>query len=533
MTRLLADQITLSYGGASDVLAGFSLNIPDGKVTSIIGPNGCGKSTLLRALARMMAPRDGAVILDGEQIHQLSTKEVARRLCLLSQQPTAPEAMTVEDLAYRGRYPHQSLLQAPSGKDHAAVERALELAGMTTLRHRPVDELSGGQRQRAWIAMALAQETDLLLFDEPTTYLDIAHQQEVLALVHRLNREEGRTVVMVLHDINNAAMVSDHIVALRDGKIVSEGAPEDVLNPVLLEQVFDVSCDVVTCRRANMPFSVPRSRITFGKAEYPCDFSRCTLCTNHLCAGYARRAVLDDVSLDIPTGRISAIVGPNACGKSTLLRTIGRLLNPTDGGVTLDGLPVRDVSHREFSRRLAVLSQGSVAPDGVLVHDLVAVGRYPYQRWYRQWSKDDERAVQRAMEATGVADLRWRPVETLSGGQRQRVWLAMALAQETDVLLLDEPTTFLDIAHQVEVLDLVLELNRNEGRTVVMVLHDLGQACRYADYLVAMKAGRVVASGAPSEIMTPRLVRDVFEVESSIVPDPLSGRPLVLPGFAV
>jgi iron complex transport system ATP-binding protein len=175
------------------------------------------------------------------------------------------------------------------------------------------------------------------------------------------------------------------------------------------------------------------------------------------------------------------------------------------------------------------LAQGAIAPDGVLVEDLVAIGRYPYQRWWRQWSDDDAEAIEQALHATGVADLRWRPVETLSGGQRQRVWLAMTLAQQTDVLLLDEPTTFLDIAHQVEVLDLVWEMNRSQGRTIVLVLHDLGQACRYADHLIAMKDGRIVTAGAPRDVITEGLVRDVFELRSHIVPDPLTGTPLVLP----
>ena len=189
----------------------------------------------------------------------------------------------------------------------------------------------------------------------------------------------------------------------------------------------------------------------------------------------------------------------------------------------------RTGSHRGFAKRLSMLSQGAEAPPGYLVEDLVALGRYPYQSWLRQWSDEDETAVDRAMRATGISDLRWREVESLSGGQRQRVWLAMVLAQQAPVLLLDEPTTFLDMAHQIEVLDLIREMNRREGKTVVMVLHDLGQASRYSDYLVAMKAGSVAATGAPQETTTPAFVRDIFEIDCAIVPDPVSGRPLVLP----
>ncbi|MFZ5823608.1 MAG: ABC transporter ATP-binding protein [Bacillota bacterium] len=235
-------------------------------------------------------------------------------------------------------------------------------------------------------------------------------------------------------------------------------------------------------------------------------------------------------SVAFPEGQVSAIIGPNACGKSTFLRSLARLLPVTAGSAWLGERPLAEGSQRAFAQRLGMLSQSPSAPPGTLVEDLVAAGRVPYQRWYRQWSREDQQAVDRALSATGLNDLRLRPVEALSGGQRQRVWLAMALAQETPVLLLDEPTTFLDIAHQVEVLDLIREINRTEGRTVIMVLHDLGQAARYADYLVAMKDGLVVRAGAPREVLSEGLVRELFGVASRVVPDPATGRPLVLVG---
>ncbi len=528
MTRLKANSVTLAYGSSEAVVHDLTLEIPDGAVTSIIGPNGCGKSTLLRSLARLMSPRGGVVLLDGEAIHRQPTKEVAKRLCLLPQEPAAPEAITVEDLVRRGRYPHQGFLQPPSESDQAALERALELANVMDLRRRPVDELSGGQRQRAWIAMALAQETPLLLMDEPTTYLDIAHQQEVLSLVRHLNREEGRTIVLVLHNVNSAAQVSDHLVAMKDGLILTEGAPDVVLTPHLLEEVFDISCDVVAHPETELPISIPRSGVLFAEGPSP-GGEASDLRAEDLSSGYEGRRVVEDVTVSPPPGQITAIVGPNACGKSTLLKALGRLISPMGGVALLDGRPVTEGSHRQLAQRLALLGQGVIAPAGVLVEDLVAVGRYPYQRWYRQWSQSDQEAIDRALEVTDVADLRWRPIETLSGGQRQRVWLAMTLAQQTPALLLDEPTTFLDIAHQVEMLDLVWEMNRAEGRTVVLVLHDLSQACRYADYLVAMKNGRIAAAGPPDEVVTGDLIRDVFDVEGHIFPDPLTGKPLVLP----
>lgn len=527
MTRLAANTLTLTYGGAQTIVHDLSVSIPDGAITSIIGPNGCGKSTLLRALARLMAPRRGAVLLDGQSIHRQPTKEVAKRLGLLSQQATAPEAITVEDLARRGRYPHQALLQPLSQRDQEVVRRALELTGMLDLRERPVDELSGGQRQRAWIAAVLAQETPILLLDEPTTYLDIAHQHEVLGLVRRLNREEGRTIVLVLHDMNDAARISDHVVAMRDGAIVAQGAPQEILTPAQLEQVFGIACDVVLHPETQGPFCIPRGRVSLSDPP-PAAQPTVALRSEELVVGYERRRVVDGVSVSFPAGQVSVIIGANACGKSTLLRTLARLLPISGGGARLFDRSITAGTHRAFARQLAMLAQGPVAPPGVVVEELVAIGRLPYQRWYRQWSREDQEAVDRALAATGMAELRWRKVETLSGGQRQRVWLAMALAQQTPVLLLDEPTTFLDIAHQVEVLDLVRERNRSEGRTVIMVLHDLGQACRYADYLVAMKCGKVVAAGSPRDVVSAPLVRNVFGVESTIVPDPVSGSPLVL-----
>jgi len=528
VSRLQANAVTLGYGGDPPVVHGFSLDVLDGRVTSIIGPNGCGKSTLLRALVRLLKPRGGTVVLDGQAIHRLPTKQVAKQLGLLAQQAVTPDLVTVEDLVRRGRYPHQGMFQPPTRQDEAKVERAVVLAGVADLRARPVDELSGGQRQRAWIAMTLAQDTPILLLDEPTTFLDIAHQHEVLELLQRLNREEDRTIVLVLHDINQAASVSDHVVAMRDGVVAAEGSPRQVVTPAVLEQVFGVPCDVVPHPETGVPVSIPRGRV-FGSRNGSAGEPGPALRAEQLATGYGARRVVHDVTLAVPRGRVSAIVGPNACGKSTLLKTFARLLPVQEGRAWLLERPVQEGTQRQFARLLGMLAQAPVAPPGVLAEDLVATGRFPYQRWYRQWSPADERAVDAAIQATDIRELRLRAVDTLSGGQRQRVWLALALAQETPVLLLDEPTTFLDIAHQVEVLDLIHELNEHEQRTVVMVLHDLAQACRYADHVLVMRDGRIVASGDPRSVVTEALVRDVFGVPNRIVPDPLTGRPLVLP----
>ncbi|MCK7627750.1 ABC transporter ATP-binding protein [Streptomyces sp. RS10V-4] len=249
-----------------------------------------------------------------------------------------------------------------------------------------------------------------------------------------------------------------------------------------------------------------------------------------LTLSYEERTVVEDLDLDVPDGAVTVVVGPNACGKSTLLRALGRLLRPRRGAVLLNGTDLARIPTRRIAQALGLLPQTPVAPEAITVADLVARGRQPHQRWWQQWSEEDERAVAEAMARTDVAALADRAVDELSGGQRQRVWIAMALAQETDLLLLDEPTTYLDIAHQVEVLDLVRRLNRDRGRTVVAVLHDLNQAARYADHLVAMKAGRIVARGRPGEVVTAALVEEVFGLEAVVVPDPVTGSPLVVPG---
>jgi iron complex transport system ATP-binding protein len=228
----------------------------------------------------------------------------------------------------------------------------------------------------------------------------------------------------------------------------------------------------------------------------------------------------------VPSGAITALVGPNGCGKSTLLRGLARLLAPRGGAVLLDGRAIHRIPTRELARQLGILPQSPAAPEGLTVRELVAQGRYPHQSWLQQWAAGDEGAVRRALDLTGMAELADRAVDTLSGGQRQRAWIAMTLAQETKLILLDEPTTFLDLAHQIEVLQLLERLNRDEGRTIVMVVHDLNHATRYAAHLIAMRAGELVAAGPPSAVVTPALLRDVFGVEADVVPDPRSGVPI-------
>ncbi len=244
---------------------------------------------------------------------------------------------------------------------------------------------------------------------------------------------------------------------------------------------------------------------------------------------YDQRVVASELDVTIPDHSFTAIIGPNACGKSTLLRALSRLLKPRQGTVFLDGRAITSRPPKDVARRLGLLPQSSVAPDGITVTDLVARGRYPHQRLLRQWSTSDEAMVNRALAATNITDLADRFVAELSGGQRQRVWLAMVLAQDTEILLLDEPTTFLDIAHQVEVLDLCAELHEFHGQTLVAVLHDINHACRYATHLIAMRGGDIVAQGAPGDIVTAELIEDVFGLACRIIDDPETQTPMVVP----
>jgi iron complex transport system ATP-binding protein len=261
----------------------------------------------------------------------------------------------------------------------------------------------------------------------------------------------------------------------------------------------------------------------------PAETGAVRLRANALRLAYGDRVVVDGLDLEVLDGTVTAVIGPNGCGKSTLLRALGRLLTPRGGAVLLDGRRIDRLPTREVARVLGVLPQSPQAPDGLTVADLVARGRHPHQRWYRQWSTDDEAAVAEALRLTGMLEFAERDLDQLSGGQRQRAWISMALAQGTDLLLLDEPTTHLDLAHQIDVLDLVTRLHREAGRTVVMVLHELNLAARYAGRLIAMREGRVVAHGAPADVLTEDLVRTVFDLDARVVPDPVAGTPLVVP----
>jgi iron complex transport system ATP-binding protein len=246
-------------------------------------------------------------------------------------------------------------------------------------------------------------------------------------------------------------------------------------------------------------------------------------------AGYDDRTILHDVSLSIPNNKISVIIGANGCGKSTLLKTMARLIKPTSGQVTLDGKPINKIPPKQLARVLGLLPQSPIVPEGITVADLIGRGRYPHQSFLKGWTKQDYEAVAEAMEIMNITEFADRSIDELSGGQRQRVWIAMALAQQTDILFLDEPTTYLDITYQVEILDLLTDLNRKRGTTIVMVLHDINLSARYADHIFALQKGRLVAEGEPSDVITSTLIEEIFGLNCTVVSDPVSGSPSVVP----
>lgn len=254
-----------------------------------------------------------------------------------------------------------------------------------------------------------------------------------------------------------------------------------------------------------------------------------SMAAENLTLSYGESTIIENLNLHIPKGKIIVFIGSNGCGKSTLLRSLARLLKPEKGLILLNGKEIAKQPTKEVAKQLSILPQGPTAPEGLTVLQLVKQGRYPYQSWLQQWSEEDEAAVNRALKATRMKAFEDRTVETLSGGQRQRAWIAMTLAQGTDTILLDEPTTYLDMTHQIEVLDLLFELNEQEQRTIVMVLHDINLACRYAHYIVAIKDRAIIAQGKPEDIITEQTIYSVFDMHCQIIPDPIFGTPLCIP----
>ncbi|THF81735.1 ABC transporter ATP-binding protein [Cohnella fermenti] len=283
MSRLSTNQLSLAYG-ARKIVDELNLSVPDGKITALVGSNGSGKSTILKSMARILSPQSGAVYLDGKEIHRQPTKEVAKQLAILPQNPTSPDGLTVKELVSFGRYPHQKGFGSLKSEDMRMIEWALEATAMMAFAERPVDQLSGGQRQRAWIAMAVAQGTEVLLLDEPTTFLDMAHQIEVMMLLEKLNKEQKRTIIMVVHDLNHAARYAQHMVALKQGSVRYEGDPAEVMTPEMLRVVFGIDADVLPDPRTGTPMCLPYGLSHDALAQSAAEAS-------HAAAGDSRKAL--------------------------------------------------------------------------------------------------------------------------------------------------------------------------------------------------------------------------------------------------
>lgn len=487
MPTLTAQSLTLAHHRGSPVVHDLDLALAPGTITTLVGPNGSGKSTLLKGLVRLLPPARGAVVLDGADIHRLPTREVARKLGLLAQHADAPGGLTVLDLVRRGRYPHRGAFEPLGPEDHRAVQAALERCGVADWQERLVDELSGGQRQRVWIALTLAQETPLLLLDEPTTFLDPQHQIELLELIRSLQSVEGKTLVLVLHDLGQAAQVSQRVVALQDGRVVSDGAPEAVFTAERLRGLYGVEFDLVRDASGGLR-PLPRSRLDLSRPR-PSFPDLPTLSARGLVGGYGGRAVVGPVDLSFGPGGFEVLLGPNGSGKSTLLRTMAGLQASLGGRVEVHGRDAGPLSGRAWAKLRAFLSQEAAAPAGLTVRELIDLGRFPHRGAWGRRSTRDQDAVARALAALELESWADHSVDQLSGGQRQRVWLALALVQDSPLILLDEPTSFLDPGHQIELLDALWSLTRAGPRLVVAILHDPELAARYADRVTTLSSG--------------------------------------------
>ncbi|WKD62143.1 putative siderophore transport system ATP-binding protein YusV [Corynebacterium ciconiae DSM 44920] len=514
-SSIRAEDLTVRYTRRGEaVIEGLNLTIGPG-VTALIGPNGCGKSTLLRTLSRLIRPSGGAVWVDGHQLARLSKKSAARLVAVLGQHGATSSGMTVRDVVSKGRYPYQGLFQPQTHTDMRAVDEALEHCGITQFADHAVDALSGGQKQRAWIAMTLAQTTPIVFLDEPTSYLDIGAEQRVLELISAI-AARGIRVIVVLHDVNSAAQVADTVVVMRRGQIIASGPCQEVLTSELHRSVFGLECHFLHARNRTALMPHLGAGVAAPREAAP----PAALSAREIRTGYGDTTVSDGLSMEIPQGMITGVIGPNGCGKSTLVRTLTGIVAPQAGTVecaTTAGVStVHALSAQQRGRHIAVLAQHATALEGFSVEDVVSAGRHPHRRRLHSWSSEDEQAVEEALALADIVPLRHRPLGHLSGGQQQRVWLARALAQDTPVLVLDEPTTYLDRTHQVALMEAVAERNATTGVTVLMVLHDINLAARYCHHMIAMNDGQIVAKGRPSEVLTAERIAELYGAEVDI-----------------
>lgn len=535
---IAAEGLTVSYAKNGDpIIDGIDLRIGEG-VTALIGPNGCGKSTLLRAMSRLMRPTHGSVVVDGQRLARMSPKAVARLIAVLSQHGTTISGLSVRDVVGKGRYPYQGLFQPHSRDDVQAVDDAIEQCGIHGLADLPMESLSGGQQQRAWIAMTLAQTTPIVFFDEPTSYLDIGGEQRVLDLVTAI-AARGIRVVVVLHDVDAALKIADTIVVMREGEIVVSGPSPDVLSPEVHSNVFGLDCQFIngTRRTVLVPHlgggvkETPDHDVRGLAPKGSAGGATVAIHASALATGYPGTEVSRGLHVSIPKGAITGVIGPNGCGKSTLVRTLTGIMPPVAGSVHVctgrGQAPLEQLTATQRGRLISVLSQKPEPLEGFNVEDVVVAGRHPHGKGLHRWRQEDHAAVREAMELCDVWALRHQPISQLSGGQRQRVWLARALAQNTDILVLDEPTTYLDRAHQVALMEAVAKRNAEAKTTVLMVLHDINLAARYCHHMLAMSGGEIVADGKPQDVLTAQRIGQLFDASVDVLD--VDGSPVVVP----
>lgn len=500
--------LTSSYGG-SDIIKGITHNFPRQSISCIIGQNGCGKSTFLKTLSKMLNNYNGSIYISSKDINKMSSKDIALKLGFLTQSSEAHKGLTVYDLVSRGRYPHKGILQINSPKDKEIIENAIKLTELKDIKHKNLDEISGGQKQRAWIAMIVAQDTDILLLDEPTTYLDIHHREEVIRLIKKLKDSYNKTIVAVLHDIYESQLLSDYIIGIKEGVIIRDGKSIDVINKEFLEELYEVQCDEY--KLEDKSYFLPNVELINSKNNNTnsSDIYR----ISNLNLSYGKHNVLKNINLNFKKGLIHSVMGINGSGKSSLIKAMVRDNKLVNGELILSNKNLETYSNKELSLQVAYLPQEEELPNGFTVEEYVNLGRFSYNRWYKQWTKDDKRVVFESLKKVGAEKYIDSNLMNLSGGQQQRVRIARLLAQNSDTLFLDEPCSFLDIKGQKEVLDCIRDISINEKKTVIMILHDPWQATLYGDELHIIDNNRVKFSGKKEEFINYKNLKDLYKLE--------------------
>ncbi|WP_053228025.1 ABC transporter ATP-binding protein [Spirochaeta cellobiosiphila] len=502
----------LSTGyGQKQIIKELNQRISSGEITCLIGPNGSGKSTLLRAIAKLLPMKQGYIYLNGKDISQYKPSEYARKLGFLPQISSQQIQTTVKELVKRGRYPYMGIFQNLQDSDEVAINKALSIAGLMELADKPIDELSGGQRQRAWIAMALAQDTEILLLDEPTTYLDINHRHEILQLIDDLCHIENKTVIVVLHDLNEASLLAHNVIAMANGDVMAFGKGNDIFNSSLMSRLYSTACEEYkTNAPNNLPIILPINNQTIQKSTD--DSFPSSLTFNNVKLGYGDQTIINELNLEIKQGTITVILGPNGCGKSTLLKGLIADLHPQSGEILLNNIDTRTLNAHKRAAKIAMLYQQEDLPEYCSVIEYVQLGRYRHNHWYDQWNRTDRALIDEALSTVNMLEYKKTDIHSLSGGQQQRVRFARLLVQQSDMIVLDEPTSFLDLKSQVDVLECVKKLNKTFGTTVIMVLHDPWQACRYADEVILMNNGSVTNYGKVKSVLSPKALTDLYNV---------------------